>query len=171
MSLASCWHHKHNQLKHHRSPMSSAPICWWGGAGGSAGGRAVQLICTLGLLSVLASEKEHTQHWEGGLVQRSPWQGFTPPHLLKPTEDDIKICFLACHDGESRDYAWVPYSLLGQIHPTLALIWESPQACVVSGLQLQGLHWIRARLCTGDMALHQPHWWRGKPKLQEGLWS
>lgn len=53
------------------------------GLGGSAGGRAVQLTRTLWLLSVLASKNEHTQRWEGGLVQWSPWQGFTPPHLLE----------------------------------------------------------------------------------------
>lgn len=59
--------------------------CFGGGEGlgGSAGGRAVQLSHTLGLLSVLASEEEHTQHWEGGLIQWSPRQGFTPPHLLE----------------------------------------------------------------------------------------
>lgn len=107
----------------------------------------MQVTHTLGLLSVLASREEHTQHWEGGLIQWSPRQSSHHPISWKPTEDDIKICFLPSHDGESPDYTWVPSSLSGQIHPTLALIWEHPQACVVSRLQLQGLdqsqalHW------------------------------
>lgn len=128
--------------------------CFFGGEGlgGSAGGRAVQLSHTLGLLSVLTSEEEHTQHEEGGLDQWSPRQGFTPPHLPEDMLMHIKTCFLPRHDGECPDYTRVPYCLLriDPPHTSPGLGMPSCMCCE----QLQGLHWITARLCTGDMVLH-----------------
>lgn len=106
----------------------SAQLCWCVGVGSSAGGRVAQLTWTSWLLCTPSTGREDSPR--SSLLR----------HLLtwEPTEDDMKMCSLPPHDGESPDYTRVPVSLLGCIQLTLVLIWERPWVCPVSQLQLKG---------------------------------
>ncbi|TRZ24580.1 hypothetical protein HGM15179_002527 [Zosterops borbonicus] len=114
MSLASCWHHKDPQATNIVDPPHPQHhFVGEEGLEGSAGGRAVQLTYTLGFPSVLASEEEHTSTGKQDSSSGLHGRGSHQPISWKSTEDDMKLCFLPSHDGESPDYTWVPYSVSG----------------------------------------------------------